>query len=268
MKKRHEIGSGCHGLYLTPSIRHKSKCNMSIQFIYFDLDDTLTDHKISARHTLVDLYEKYVKATPNAPDADRFVSEYEQVNRAKWIAYSKNEIEKEEVKYGRFRDTMMQLGVNGWPVDKMSEEFLSISQKYWHWIEGAEKAFEAIRQEYPCGIITNGFSEIQEIKFEHFGMAELADPLLISEEVGTMKPNKELFEYAANLVGHPSHELLYVGDSITSDVAGGLGAGWKVAWYNPDGQILPDQFKNDKSLKSFSSFTELPKLIEGWRDSI
>jgi 5'-nucleotidase len=234
---------------------------MSIKFIYFDLDDTITDHHVAARHTLIDLYNDFIKPLSKKPTIEEFISVYEKINRAKWQAYAANEISKEEVKYGRFKDTTVALGLEGLPLTEMSDQFLSISQKYWHWIDGAETVFKKLATEIPCGIITNGFSEVQEIKFEHFGIADFADPLIVSEEFGSMKPDPELFDYAASLVGHSAEDILYVGDSIPSDVIGATNAGWKVAWYNPDGKELPTDFDKTNLVYPFKDFSELPKIV-------
>jgi|AntRauMFilla1563_2_1112583.scaffolds.fasta_scaffold00226_8 putative hydrolase of the HAD superfamily len=234
---------------------------MSIKFIYFDLDDTITDHHIAARHTLIDLYNDYIKPLANKPTIEQFIAVYEKINRGKWQAYANNELSKDEVKYGRFRDTAQALGLKELPVTEMSDQFLSISQKYWQWIDGAEAVFKKLASQIPCGIITNGFSEVQEIKFNHFSIADFADPLIVSEEFGSMKPDPELFHYAASLVGRSSDEILYVGDSLASDVYGATNAGWKVAWYNPNGNDLPTDFNKADLVYPFKEFSELPKII-------
>jgi FMN phosphatase YigB (HAD superfamily) len=56
---------------------------------------------------------------------------------------------------------------------------------------------------------------------------------VISEEVGYLKPDRRLFEHAAEQAGKDPRTILYVGDSLVSDVEGGIDAGWQVAWYNP-----------------------------------
>ena len=82
------------------------------------------------------------------------------------------------------------------------------------------------------------------MKIEQFGFKETARQIVISEEVGVMKPHPKIFDHSTELVGVPRNNILYVGDSITSDVNGGMKAGWKVAWYksNPTEleAILPD----------------------------
>lgn len=238
---------------------------MTFKFIYFDLDDTLTDHHQSAKHTLIDLYADYVepKLNGHSVGVEEFIAVYERINREKWNAYAAQELSKEEVKYGRFIDTAKELSLNDLPLREMAEAFLSISQRYWHWIEGAEQIFKNLAKQYSCGIITNGFSEVQEVKFDHFNIGDWADPLLVSEEVGYMKPHPELFHYASSLVGYSAEEILYVGDSLVSDVKGALNSGWKVAWFNPKAKELPQEYQSD-DVRVFQHFDELPKLIESW----
>ena len=49
-----------------------------------------------------------------------------------------------------------------------------------------------------------------------------------------MKPHPKIFDYSTQLVGVERSEILYVGDSFTSDVMGGKEAGWQVAWFTND----------------------------------
>ncbi len=73
---------------------------------------------------------------------------------------------------------------------------------------------------------------MQHAKLDRFpALRERADAVVISEEVGVMKPHPAIFTHAAEQAGFEPGAILYVGDSLTSDVEGGHGAGWQVAWY-------------------------------------
>ena len=95
----------------------------------------------------------------------------------------------------------------------------------------ADAQFDSIRAKYPVGIITNGFAETQWMKIDQFVFRETANQIVISEEIGVMKPLPRIFDHSTALVGLEPSEIFYVGDSLTSDTKGGKAAGWKVAWY-------------------------------------
>ena len=102
-------------------------------------------------------------------------------------------------------------------------------------MEGAIDAFKNTAAQVPVGIMTNGFSEIQRAKLSQFPIFdELSKDVIVSEEVGFLKPDVRLFKHAEAAAKVPGESILYVGDSLSSDVKGGLGAGWKVAWYSKE----------------------------------
>ena len=87
------------------------------------------------------------------------------------------------------------------------------------------------------GILTNGFKEQQRAKLAR--LPEIAarcapEAVLIAEEIGAWKPTPPAFARATEAAGVPPEAILYVGDSLHSDVVGGTEAGWTVAWAGGD----------------------------------
>jgi FMN phosphatase YigB (HAD superfamily) len=111
--------------------------------------------------------------------------------------------------------------------------YMDYYRTHWTWIEGAKVAYERIKEHYSTGIITNGFAETQWLKIKQFGFEECAPAIIISEELGVMKPHQKIFTEAAKRAQTRPEQILYVGDSLSSDVDGALEAGWSVAWFNP-----------------------------------
>src|SRR5699024_1191666 len=135
-------------------------------FIYFDLDDTLLDHHASQQAALSDVlvhFQLFDKTNHSA-----FIKTYAQVDRKQWRDYSLGYITKEQLQLKRFEQTMRALDL---PVDDshmIGNYYLRCYRNHWKWLEGALEAFEAIRQRYPVGILTNGLTETQKLKFEQF----------------------------------------------------------------------------------------------------
>jgi FMN phosphatase YigB (HAD superfamily) len=125
-------------------------------------------------------------------------------------------------------------------------------------VHGALEVFNAIADRVPVGVITNGFLNVQRRKLERFEeVSRRLSAVIISEEVGYMKPHRQLFEIAQSRAGVPGKHILYVGDSLHSDVDGALAAGWHMAWFAPHRQASPE---SDRLIR-FGTWSELPTLL-------
>lgn len=204
-----------------------------IDFVYFDLDDTLLDHAHAEHQALVDLHAES-DSPLGAHTFDDVHRAYRAINPVIWKQYSAGELTKIQAKVGRFTRLLDALEVD-WPGgdEWLADAYLDRYSFHWQAIDGAFEAYDRIAASMRVGLMTNGFSEIQRAKLAQFpGLAEVADAIIISEEVGVLKPDPRLFEAAASEVDVRPERILYVGDSLHSDVGGGIGAGWKVAWYS------------------------------------
>lgn len=217
------------------------------KFIYFDLDDTLLDHKKAEQNGLKDIHAHFEAF--NDISLDDLNHTYHQINKGLWEEYGRGEIDRHILHRRRFEETFVELGVDGSLYEEAGNIYMGFYRTHWEWIEGAKEAFDRIRSIYDVGIITNGFAETQWMKIDQFGFRDMVSQIIISEEIGVMKPHSKIFNHATELVGLDRYEILYVGDSLTSDVKGAKEAGWKVAWYtsNPtkEGEELADLVFDD-----------------------
>ena len=217
------------------------------KFIYFDLDDTLLDHKKAEQNGLKDIHTHFDEF--NDISLDILLSAYHKINKGLWEEYGRGEIDRHILHRRRFEETFIELGINSSLYEEAGKVYMNYYRNHWEWIEGAKEAFDKIRSKYDVGIITTGFAETQWMKIRQFGFEEMVSQIVISEEVGVMKPHPKIFDYSTELIGLDRSDILYVGDSLTSDVKGGKEAGWKVAWYtsnpNKEGIELADLVFDD-----------------------
>jgi len=210
---------------------------MSPQFIYFDLDDTLLDHRRAERAALEDCLAQF--PTLGVQGLAHVHEVYHAHNGPLWRDWALGRVTKEELQHLRFARTVEALGCAIEP-DALGTHYLTRYGAHWAWREGAEAAYHAIADRYPVGILTNGFVEQQRGKLSRFpDLAARAAAIVISEEVGAWKPQRALFDYAAREAGVEPASILYVGDSLFSDVEGALGAGWQAAWLDGDPEGAP-----------------------------
>ncbi len=209
-----------------------------LRFVYFDLDDTLLDHRRAERAALRDTHAAHPALARH--DFERVHAHYHQHNSALWAAYAQGAVTRDELKRLRFARTLEALGAPTHDADAVHTHYMAGYARHWHLPDAALHAFGAIADAFPVGLLTNGFADVQRAKLERFpALARRLSALVISEEVGIMKPHRALFEWAARKAGCAASEILYVGDSLRSDVEGARGAGWQAAWYGGDEAQAP-----------------------------
>jgi len=228
---------------------------MPLSYIYFDLDNTLLDHNKAESKSHKAVYDTY-PVLQQIP-LDNWLETYQEINHNWWVKYQDGEIDRHQLHFSRFHDSMVKMDL---PTDDSREIGVSYMEKYrefWDWVDQAEETFGLLSKHYNVGIITNGFKETQLKKFEKLSMDRYTNQMVISEELGVLKPDPKVFDHATKLAGVPREEILYVGDSYSSDIVGGLNAGWKTAWYTgvvgeEETELTPDLTFNDfADLKTF-----------------
>jgi 5'-nucleotidase len=203
----------------------------TIAGVFFDLDDTLLDHRGAERAALSETCRVFTDLLESHTDGE-IHDLYHRGNVRLWHEYAAGNIKKEHLKEERFRLLLDGAGLDVRRAAEVSAHYLDCYSKHWTVPAVTRQTFLAIADHYPVGIITNGFSEIQRAKMARFPEihSRLA-ALVISEEVGIMKPDPGIFRHAERQIGIRPDHLLYVGDSLHSDVEGALAAGWQAAWY-------------------------------------
>lgn len=228
---------------------------MPYKFIYFDLDDTLLNHKSAEAAALKDVHQYF----PFFDDvsADNLVDIYHKVNSRQWTLYSSGDIGRDDLQRNRFEQTLQQLSLDGSRYKEVGDYYLQCYRNHWQWIDGARSVYQKVVQKYPVGILTNGFSETQKLKFKEFALSDSAEHVVISEDVGVLKPDPKIFEHATDLAGVAPEDILYIGDSFTSDIEGGAAFGWKTAWFTSNGTTD----KHEKADFIFHKFEELTEFL-------
>lgn len=229
---------------------------MSYKFIYFDLDDTLLDHKSAEASALKDVLHHF--SLFNGIAHKQLVDVYHDVNSVQWSKYSKGAVTREELQRNRFEQTLVQLDLDASRYEEVGNYYMQCYRNHWQWIDGAEVAYKKALQHYPVGILTNGFAETQRKKFEKFEFYDTAECTVISEDVGALKPDPKVFQHATDLAEVEPREILYVGDSFSSDIEGSSRFGWNTAWFTTNGNTE----KYQKADFVFDDFNKLRNFLK------
>ena len=128
-----------------------------------------------------------------------------------------------------------------------------------HLIDGAVDLLEKIYQKYNLYIVSNGTLSVQLGRIKCSEIGKYFKELFISEVIGSVKPQKQFFDYCFERIPDINlEETLIVGDSLSSDILGGNNAGIKTCWFNPNHQINTLGVKVDYEI---SKLDELLKII-------
>jgi putative hydrolase of the HAD superfamily len=230
-----------------------------IKAVFFDLDNTLIDHNTAERQAITELF-----STPPATfglegiegitlDAATFVPTYSRVNERLWYEMAFGRITPENLKRERFSQTLAELYPHLSQArihaagEAMGRLYLERYRFHWSLVPQAQEVihhifshFQTQAIERPVGIISNGFTDQQRGKLAHFGWETQFAPVILSGEIGVMKPHTAIFEAALEAASKlrpeqmplQAHEAVYIGDSYAHDVEGAAKAGWRTIWLN------------------------------------
>ena len=210
-----------------------------IDTILFDLDDTLLDFTGNEQVALSDTLLHFGIA-----DTRKNIERYIEINRTCWQRLERGEWTRDEVLVGRFRELYSALGIDGDPIEtqRYYENRLSMEGSY---IDGAVELLSALRGKYRLYAVTNGTSKVQSGRIAITGVDKLLDGIFISEHIGHDKPQAEYFDAVFGIIGGKRKNAIIIGDSLTSDIRGGINAGIRTVYYNPKNLsnktgIIPD----------------------------
>jgi YjjG family noncanonical pyrimidine nucleotidase len=202
-----------------------------IRAVLFDLDDTLFDHRRSARAALEEVHRRH--ATVEFAALEHHHGRYLEEMHVEVLA---GRIGLDDARRERFRKVFLALGVTLDPaeVDSVASAYRTGYMTNRRALDGAAALLAALRSHARIVIVTNNLLDEQRDKLQHCGLAPLVDALVASGDVGVSKPDPAIFGIALHRAGATAAEAVMVGDSWTSDIAGARGAGIRAVWFNPD----------------------------------
>ena len=204
--------------------------------VLFDADNTLLDFMRSEREALTDTLLK-MGVTPD----ENMIATYSRINDANWRRLERGEITKTELRVNRFAEFC---DCYGWSFDAaaMAEAYTNALGTKRFLMAGALEVCRTLSKDCRLYIITNGIASVQHGRFDSSPLAPLFTGAFISDEMGCEKPSKAFFDIvAANIPDFDPATTLVVGDSLTSDIAGGIGAGLDTCWFNTKKSAVPEQ---------------------------
>ncbi len=225
---------------------------MKYDVILFDADGTLLDFHRSEAEAVGETMVRHC-ILPTAENIEL----YSQINDGLWKKLERREIEKKVLLYHRFELLFDALGMTG-DAKAMAKDYMNALSTKGYLIDGAEEMCRALYGKVKMYIVTNGVEFIQRGRYAVCGIDKYFDGIFISDVIGSEKPSSEYFEYVAEHIdGFDKSRALVVGDSLTSDMKGGIDFGVDTCWFCPKKKNIPNGMKLTWVCEKLSDVTEI-----------
>ena len=208
--------------------------------ILFDADNTLLDFNKAEQLSFKRLLHHY-----DVRYSDDIYHQYEMINHKLWELFEKGEINSDTVQQKRFELFFCQIdmAVNGAVANDLYQAELSRQSVL---VPFAEEICRKLSQIAMLTIVTNGAGKTQRKRIENSAISKYISYVIISEDIGYAKPSKHFFDETFRIINRkPDDKILIVGDSLSSDIIGGIQAGIDTCWFNRQRQAVPDNMHID-----------------------
>jgi len=221
------------------------------QWLLFDADGTLFDFdraEVAAFEQAFGLIS--VRFEPS------YLATYQRINQTLWQAVEREEIKPAIVKLRRFELLLEAIGVDISAV-KLSDTYVECLAARAELIEDASEVLQALHGKYRIAILTNGLQAVQRGRLARSVIRDHIADIIISEEIGFVKPAKEFFDIALSRIGNPPiREVLMIGDGWNSDIQGAVRYGIDACWYNPGKKPRPTDSEITREITSLRELVE------------
>ncbi len=221
--------------------------------ILLDIDDTIFDfHKCATNSILKSAKDMNIDFT------EEMLERYFEQNWFLWGEYEKKIIEREDIFRMRFPLLFEEFNIQA---DGIA--FEDAFQKYFMLecepVEGAKDFVDYLCSKYEVYIVSNSMELTQKSRLKKAGLDNCFKEIFVSDVVGHQKPTKEFFDHCICKIKDFNHEeTIIIGDSLSSDIQGGINAGIKTCWFNPKHKV------NDRNLRcdyEISKLEDIKKIL-------
>lgn len=226
---------------------------MKYEMIIIDADETLFDfkksEKVSLESTMREFNQDYVEGY--------HLEIYKEINSAIWKELEKGLITQKELNDLRFQRLLERLKINMNAIDFANAYIKHLSRASFLY-ESSFDLIENLSRAYRLVILSNGLKEVQDNRLRKSAISRFFEAIIISEEVGLAKPDPAIFQL---LFDHTNctdkSKVLMVGDSLSSDIQGGINFGIDTCWYNAGGTINRSDIKPTYEISRLTDLYDL-----------
>ena len=213
-----------------------------IDMVLWDVDGTLLDFDAAERAAIRTLFAEFGLGECT----DGMLARYSAINVSFWQRLERNELTKAEILVGRFVQFFNEYGIDARVAPAFNDRYQLALGDTIVFRDDSPAVVRALRGRVKQYAVSNGTVAAQTKKLDRSGLGALMDGVFLSERLGVEKPNRRFFEQVFSAIRPASlSSVLIVGDSLTSDIRGGMNAGIKTCWYNPEKKPVPQGYRVD-----------------------
>lgn len=221
--------------------------------ILWDVDGTLLDFLYSQRYAVRKCFRSMGREI-----TEEQIQRYSQINDDYWKRLELGEVTKEQLLTGRFVALFHEYGIENIDVEAFAKEYQEALGSVFSYLDDSLAICQALRGRVRQYVVTNGVIATQRNKLELSGLAAVMDDLFISEQVGAPKPSRAFFDYVlAHIEEKDKAKILIVGDSVSSDIKGGVQAGIATCWYRPEGEVNQSVYRPDYEISNLHALFDI-----------
>lgn len=223
-------------------------------FLFFDLDNTLLDFTWAEKRALSRAFREVgLEPTPE------ILERYRVINIRQWELLENGKLTREQVLLSRYEILFREFSIQA-SAKAVGDRYEELLQDGYRFIPGAQELLDLLRDRARLYIISNGSAKVQAARIASSGIGPCFEGIFISENLGVDKPSPAYFHRCLTSIPDfdPSFALV-IGDSLTSDIRGGINAGLRTCWLNPEGKPHGPDITPDFEIRQLS---ELPALLE------
>lgn len=234
--------------------------------ILWDVDGTLLDFNYSQAYAMKKCFR-----TLGKPITEEMIERYSEINDSYWKRLERGEISRQELYTGRFIQFFKEYGIQGVDAEAFWQEYHESLGSVYAFQDDALTIVMALHGHVKQYVVTNGENQIQRRKLKLSGLLEVMDGVFISQEVGADKPSQEFFsKVLAQVEEQDRGRILIVGDSLSSDIQGGVKAGIVTCWYHAEGENsswdapkdIPAHFKPDYEIQDLHQIYQVLQIFQ------
>ena len=220
------------------------------KFLLFDVDGTLLDFHAAENQALLRTFQMY-----HIPFHNHIKDIYEEINHRLWKSFEQGLIDKETVLFTRFDELFERLNIHQDGI-QFEIDYQKELGKGHQLLPYALDIVKDLSQKYHLYIVTNGVSSTQYSRLQISGLDQYFIDIFVSEDAGYQKPANEYFDYCFQRIdGFDKEHALIIGDSLSSDILGGIHAGIDTCW-------IHDTTSCEKEIQPTYSITDLRQIYD------
>jgi YjjG family noncanonical pyrimidine nucleotidase len=224
------------------------------RWLIFDADGTLFDFHLGESTALQLTTQKH-----GIVYSSDLHETYSGISAELWRQFELGEISLMDLRVTRFERLFAKLGID-LEAEAFNIEFMKDLGQQTQLLPGAEAVVSSLSSRFRLLLATNGIAIVQRARFSSSSIRRYFEDVLISDEIGVAKPQPEYMKEAFSRMGHPlKSEVLMIGDSLSSDIAGGVNFGIDTCWFNPKGLDLDG---GPKPTFTIADLTEIEDIVE------